>query len=54
MDTESKSSNLSIREEFRHWFHATPRVWLVVGLIALVAFVLGCLFGAIAMTMFFF
>ena len=50
MNTPTKSSKPSLREEFGLWFRAAPRVWLIIGAVVLAAFVFRGTLGALAST----
>ena len=50
MNTETKSSKPNLREEFRQWFHAAPRVWLIIGMAVLLAIIFRDVLSALAAT----
>jgi uncharacterized integral membrane protein len=53
VNTENKSSKPSLREELRQWFRAAPRVWLIVGIVIILAIIIRGVTGALAMTLLF-
>ena len=47
MNLNPRPAKPSLRDELREWLHGTPRVWWIIGLIALAAFIAGVVVTAL-------